>query len=142
MDGDLQKIDIPKMVRKHANRKPCRILIVEDNPIVMAISKQLLMAHGHVVVSAVNGQQALATLEDEGPFDILFSDIILPDNMSGFDIQREANLLQPGIGSILTTGYIDLTSKDTRLLVENSDILYKPYSTNDLLDRIESSSNT
>jgi DNA-binding NtrC family response regulator len=75
-------------------------------------------------------------LREELPFDLLFSDIVLPGDMSGIDVQREAHLLQPTIKSILTTGYAEVAGVGDGTDVKDSDILHKPYSRKDLLDRI------
>jgi PAS domain S-box-containing protein len=112
-----------------------RILVVEDNPEVLSACQRALETEGFQVVTALNGRDAIARLSEELPFDLLFSDIVLPGDMSGIDVQREAHLLQPTIKSILTTGYASLGFVN-RLDVKDSDILHKPYSRKDLLDRI------
>lgn len=127
----------PENLEKRTDRETCRILVVEDQPALMEVCTQILTANGFTVVSAMNGREALVILEEKYPIDILFSDIILPGGMSGFDIQKEAKLLQPGIGTILTSGHTDLHATDNSQLIENTDILYKPYASRDLLDRIE-----
>jgi PAS domain S-box-containing protein len=112
-----------------------RILVVEDNPEILSACQTALEMQGFQVVTALNGHDAIARLREELPFDLLFSDIVLPGDMSGIDIQREAHLLQPTIKSILTTGYTSL-GVINRLDVKDSDILHKPYSRKDLMDRI------
>jgi CheY-like chemotaxis protein len=112
-----------------------RILVVEDNPEVLSACQRALETEGFQVVTALNGRDAIARLSEELPFDLLFSDIVLPGDMSGIDVQREAHLLQPTIKSILTTGYASLGVVN-RLDVKDSDILHKPYSRKDLLNRI------
>ena len=121
------------MPNQHVGR---RILVVEDNPEILSACQRALEFHGFQVITALNGRDAIARLSEELPFDLLFSDIVLPGNMSGIDVQREAHLLQPTIKSILTSGYasVDVVNQ---LEVKKSDILHKPYSQKDLLDRIE-----
>ena len=120
------------MPNQHVGR---RILVVEDNPEILSACQRALEFHGFQVITALNGRDAIARLSEELPFDLLFSDIVLPGNMSGIDVQREAHLLQPTIKSILTSGYasVDVVNQ---LEVKKSDILHKPYSQKDLLDRI------
>ena len=112
-----------------------RILVVEDNPEILSACQTALEMQGFQVVTALNGHDAIARLREELPFDLLFSNIVLPGDMSGIDVQREAHLLQPTIKSILTTGYASLGVVN-RLDVKDSDILHKPYSRKDLMDRI------
>ena len=122
------------MPNQYAGR---RILVVEDNPEILSACQRALEIQGFQVVTALNGRDAIARLSEELPFDLLFSDIVLPGDMSGIDVQREAHLLQPTIKSILTTGYADVEGVGNISGVKNTDILRKPYSRKDLLDRIE-----
>jgi PAS domain S-box-containing protein len=113
-----------------------RILVVEDNPKILSACQRALEIQGFQVVTALNGRDAIARLSEELPFDLLFSDIVLPGDMSGIDVQREAHLLQPNIKSILTTGYAEVAGVGNGSDVKDSEILHKPYSRKDLLDRI------
>jgi PAS domain S-box-containing protein len=114
-----------------------RILVVEDNPEILSACQRGLEIQGFHVVTALNGRDAIARLSEDLPFDLLFSDIVLPGDMSGIDVQREAHLLQPTIKSILTTGYADVEGVGNISAVKDTDVLRKPYSRKDLLDRIE-----
>jgi signal transduction histidine kinase len=113
-----------------------RILVVEDNPEILGACRRALEIQGFQVVTALNGRDAMVRLREELPFDLLFSDIVLPGDMSGIDVQREAHLLQPTIKSIMTTGYADVEGVGNISVVKDTDILHKPYSRKDLLDRI------
>jgi two-component system CheB/CheR fusion protein len=114
-----------------------RILVVEDNPEILSACQRALEIQGFQVVTALNGRDAIARLSEELPFDLLFSDIVLPGDMSGIDVQREAHLLHPTIKSILTTGFAEAASVGNESAVKDTDILRKPYSRKDLMDRIE-----
>jgi CheY-like chemotaxis protein len=113
-----------------------RILVVEDNPEILSASQRALEIQGFQVVTALSGRDAMVHLREELPFDLLFSDIVLPGDMSGIDVQREAHLLHPTIKSILTTGFAEAASVGNESAVKDTDILRKPYSRKDLLDRI------
>ena len=114
-----------------------RILVVEDNLEVLSACRRALEIEGFQVVTALKGRDAIARLREELPFDLLFSDIVLPGDMSGIDVQREAHRLQPAIKSILTTGFAEVSRVGNESGVKDADILYKPYLRKDLLDRIE-----
>jgi DNA-binding NtrC family response regulator len=66
----------------------------------------------------------------------LFSDIVLPGDMSGIDVQREAFLIQPTMKSIVTTGYADLEGFGEHTFIKGTQILRKPYTREELLERI------
>jgi DNA-binding NtrC family response regulator len=66
----------------------------------------------------------------------LFSDIDLIGDMSGIDVQREAHLLHPKIKSVLTTGYGSADELGSQTPIEFTEILHKPYSRKELLERL------
>jgi signal transduction histidine kinase/CheY-like chemotaxis protein len=113
-----------------------RILVVEDNPEILKICKTVLEMQGFDVVTSMNGRDALARLSDGTPFDLLFSDIDLIGDMSGIDVQREAHRLHPKIKSVLTTGYGSADELGSQTPIEFTEILHKPYSRKELLERL------
>src|SRR5439155_20775536 len=62
----------------HEPLPPLRILLAEDNVINQKLAVRLLQGHGHVVVVAQNGQEALACL-DESTFDLILKDVQMPE---------------------------------------------------------------
>jgi two-component system cell cycle sensor histidine kinase PleC len=113
-----------------------RILVVEDNLEILSACTRALKMQGFEVVTALTGRDAMARLAEEKPFDILFSDIVLPGDMSGIDVQREAYLIQPNIKCLLTTGYADVEGFGEQAFIKDTQILHKPYTREELLDRI------
>lgn len=63
-----------------------RILCVEDNPQNMRLVRKILIGAGYEVVEAVNGEQALAMIEQE-PLDVVLMDVNLPD-IDGLEVTR------------------------------------------------------
>jgi PAS domain S-box-containing protein len=68
--------------------RPLRILLVEDHADTASVLRRLLAGQGHIVATAASVAQALALIRAE-PFDILLSDIGLPDG-TGIDLIRQA----------------------------------------------------
>jgi signal transduction histidine kinase len=64
-----------------------KILSVDDNLSNLYLIEAMAKAHGHQVISAVNGRKALDALEKE-TFDLIISDILMPE-MDGFQLCRE-----------------------------------------------------
>ena len=114
-----------------------RILVVEDNLEILNACTRALEMEGFEVVTALTGRDAMVRISEEKPFDLLFSDIVLPGDMSGIDVQREAFLIQPNMKSILTTGYADVEGVGEQTFITGTQILKKPYTRKELLDRIE-----
>lgn len=63
-----------------------------------------LSGFGHHVVCARSGSDALAVLETDKPIDLLFSDVVMPNGITGIELAREAKRLRPGIKVLLISG--------------------------------------
>ena len=63
-----------------------KMLVIDDNPVILRLSSSLLTALGYDVVTAENGVEGLNLAELEQP-DLIFLDIILPQ-MHGFEVCR------------------------------------------------------
>jgi CheY-like chemotaxis protein len=110
-----------------------RILVVEDDPNVRNIPVRIFRAHGYDVVEAVNGADAVEQLEKGQPFDLLFTDVVLPDGMNGVEIAEEARRLQPGIKVLYTTGYAENAVVHSGQLDPGVTLVNKPYRRTELL---------
>lgn len=106
-----------------------RILFVEDDPLVSAVVAPALRAAGFTVQEAANGEQALEQLTNNGPFDVVFSDIVMPGSISGIDLAKHSSKLHPKTRVVLATGY-----SERRVAVPGVEILAKPY---DVADAVE-----
>jgi PAS domain S-box-containing protein len=80
------------------------ILLVEDEPAVAAVAEQMLSYMGHAVKVAENAADALALMERES-VDLVFSDIMMPGGMNGFELARTIRDRRPELPILLTTGY-------------------------------------
>jgi signal transduction histidine kinase/CheY-like chemotaxis protein len=80
-----------------------RILIVEDNPDSRRILTRLLRGRGHQVTAASSVAAAIAADADDGPFDVVISDLGLPDG-SGLDVMRYV-LSRGPVKGIALSGY-------------------------------------
>ena len=88
------------------------------------------------VLEAVDGPAALATLEANGPVDLLFTDVVLPGGMTGSALAKKAAKLQPGIKTLFTTGYARNAIVHHGRLDPGVDLLTKPFSYADLAARV------
>jgi two-component system cell cycle response regulator DivK len=68
------------------NEKRKRILVVEDNPLSLALLKQLLKVHGYEILETPEGLEAIDIAHDKQP-DLILMDIRLPD-IRGLDVTR------------------------------------------------------
>ncbi len=124
-----------------ANSRPERILVVEDNEELREIPVSVLRDQGYEVHEAATGTEALSLLEggqlkDQRRFDLLFTDIVLPDGLSGIDIADEAKKIQPGIKIIFATGYAESDVVDRGRVAADAILIRKPYRIAELVEKI------
>ncbi|MFT4934221.1 MAG: PAS domain S-box-containing protein [Pseudoalteromonas distincta] len=89
-----------------------RILLVEDDDAVRAVTESLLDELGCRVETAVNGVEALRRLGQDAAFDLVLSDIVMPGGVSGVDLARRMKAVHPGLPVVLATGYSGETLDD------------------------------
>ena len=82
-----------------------RVLLVEDDAAVRAVTEGLLTDLGCHVEGAPDGPSALARLQNGDNFDLLISDIVMPGGMSGVELAKAAQARAPNLPIVLTTGY-------------------------------------
>jgi CheY-like chemotaxis protein len=104
--------------------RTARILVVEDNDLLRRQVVRQLEVLGHTVVSAGDGAEALAVLQGPQPFDLLFTDMVMPGGMGGDALAEAATRLRPSLKVLITTGYADYFSEDDGVARR---VLTKPY---------------
>jgi CheY-like chemotaxis protein len=83
-----------------------KILLVEDDPTVLSLTFDLLTGLGYQVTGAANAAEALTILQTPAPFDLLFTDVVMPGGVSGVSLARSAREQRPGLAVLLTSGFI------------------------------------
>ena len=89
----------------HARR--LKILVVDDDDLVLMNTCAMLEDLGHAVLEAHSGVQALQILKREPGIDLLVTDQAMP-NMTGLQLVAAAQGLEPALAVILATGYAEL----------------------------------
>lgn len=120
-------------VKKALNGKET-ILVVDDEPALLNVTCEVLRQNGYKILSAEHALKALDILEKE-QVDLVLSDIIMPD-MDGYSLANIVQEKHPDIKIQLASGY----SGDYRNENEDNELsknmLHKPYSSKQLLNRI------
>ena len=114
-----------------------RLLVIDDEPNNLEVARVIAQAAGHVVVLAVDGQQGLARL-DEGDFDLLLVDVLMPV-LDGISFTRAVRR-HPRHARVKILGVTARASQaDQRemLAVGMDDVLLKPYRRQALLAAID-----
>ncbi|HEY0583478.1 MAG TPA: PAS domain S-box protein, partial [Chloroflexota bacterium] len=81
-----------------------RVLAVDDEPLLARMVVAMLSRDGHIVESALSGEQALVMLGD-GQFDLVITDLGLGHGLNGWDLTRSIKDSWPSTGVILATGW-------------------------------------
>lgn len=115
----------------------CRILVVEDEPMVRAHVEKLLTRLGYDVTATADAREALAILSDDKKFDLLFTDVIMPGGMTGPQLGEAALKLSPTMKILFTSGYPAEAFKNLGLDdLSGVNFLAKPYRTAQLREQI------
>jgi DNA-binding NtrC family response regulator len=111
-----------------------RILVVDDDSAVLTTYRMILEQKGYEVVGAASAREAIGILENS-KLDLLLCDLSLEDEASGFVVIEQASRLQPGLPSLLLTGYIgqDISDRARSLGIS---VLSKPIGIQEFLAAI------
>ena len=107
------------------DRRPPRILVVDDERSMRELLAIVLRREGYEVLLAENGRSAIDLLERE-PVDILISDIKMPD-LSGVDVLRAAKRIDQDILGIMITAFASTESAVEAMRLGACDYLSKPF---------------
>ncbi len=103
------------------------ILLVDDNQTLLAVAHRNLVALGYTVLSAPSSPAALNILGSDESVDLLFTDLVMPEGMSGYELAEAAHQLRPSLKVLFTSGYASELQEH-----EGCHLLHKPYDRHDL----------
>jgi len=108
------------------------ILLVEDDPSVRRMSREILERLGYSITEAASGRAGLALgSDDTRHFDLAFCDVILGD-ISGPAVYEALRALRPSVRVLYMSGYVDEAIVRTGVLDEGHPCLQKPFTPRDL----------
>jgi signal transduction histidine kinase len=108
--------------------KPCKVLLVDDDSLVITGTAALLEDMGHEPVEAHSGAEALSLLAAGLKVDVVITDHAMPA-MTGLQLAENIQARYPGLPIILATGYAELPIDPATLAIPR---LAKPCSQNDI----------
>ncbi|MGY8662279.1 CHASE3 domain-containing protein [Bradyrhizobium sp. UFLA05-109] len=112
------------------------ILVVEDDNLVRNFVTAQLQSLGYKTIAAADSRTALALVDRGEPFDLLFTDVVIPGSMSGRVLALEVEKRRPGVKVLYTSGYTDNAIVHQGKLDEGVLLLTKPYRRNQLAEMI------
>jgi two-component system cell cycle sensor histidine kinase/response regulator CckA len=110
-------------------------LIVDDEEPVRRFVERALRAAGYRTSSAADGPSAMAEATRLGSFDILVTDVMMPE-MNGDELARRLRLQEPALKVLYLTGFSDRLFKEKVTLWEDEAYLDKPCSVRGLLEAV------
>lgn len=114
------------------------ILVVDDEPMALELSKRTLADAGFVVTTVSSGAEAIRLLERQpGGFDLALLDFNLPE-MDGEETFTRLRAVQPKILVLLNTGFIERHRLDRMMKNGLAGFLRRPYRPNELIAQISS----
>ncbi len=117
---------------------PCkRVLVVDDEPAIVAVAREALMYAGHAVTVATSARAALDIFAmDLHAFDVLLTDQSMP-GMTGMALIAELRSIHPSLACVLMTGHGDESTQRQARALNIVELLEKPFSLSVLLATIE-----
>ncbi len=104
-----------------------KVLVVEDEADVRRYATSTLLALGYQVVEAADGVAALDVLKQDARVELLFSDVVLPNGISGLELVRRAQVFRPALRVLLTSGYPEEAYQRQGRPYDDTPLLPKPY---------------
>jgi signal transduction histidine kinase/response regulator RpfG family c-di-GMP phosphodiesterase len=112
------------------------ILVVEDEPAVLDLAKQVLAKAGYTVMTAANGDEALQLCERQsGKIHLALTDVVMP-GMGGRVFAEQLTRLRPDIKILYMSGYTDDAIDHHGTLDPGTHLITKPFSLTDLRRKV------
>ncbi len=112
----------------------CSILIVDDQWMLRDVVVEALQDHGYDVLIASDGPGALEILRGPARIDVVFSDVSMPNGLSGVGLAEHAAEIRPGIRVILASGF---AKGQLPPIPKDVHFLPKPYRMGQLLESLQ-----
>ncbi len=113
------------------------VLVVEDNADVRDVTVKRLDMLGYRVVTAADGPSAVTQLQSGTKIDLVFSDVVMPGGMSGFDLAAWVLANKPEVKVLLTSGFTgEVAQNGEHEAARDVEVLRKPYAIAELASAV------
>ena len=136
-DDQAQQLENPHIVKIPA-RGRAGILVVEDEPSVRKVIKDILMASGYMVIDAASGMEALEIIAArKTEVDLVVVDAIMP-GLNGAETLRKLRVIKPDLKALVMSGYAREIVSGKMIFPDDIEFLNKPVMPKDLIKKIAS----
>lgn len=125
-----------EIIEKNHQHQQFAVLVVDDEVDLLALAQEQIEDLGYKVYGASNGQQALQLLAEHNDIDLMFSDVIMPDDMNGYELAIKAREIRPALKILLASGFTAEAMKQKGLALFEAKILQKPYRYEELSSKL------
>ena len=138
---DVQRPSVFSFMRASADRmkrsspRAVSVLIVDDEPSVLKFVERALGGAGYTTTTAGDGPEAIETAAKLETFDILVTDLMMPQ-MTGDELARRLRGQRPALKVLYLTGFSDQLFKEKVTLWADEAFLDKPCSVKGLLEAV------
>lgn len=113
-----------------------RILVVDDEPAVRAVTRRILERGGYEVIEAADAAEAIAMLNARGAPALVITDLTMP-GMGGAEMGRQLRLWWPNLPMLFMSGHADMTLSPTMEMHRASARIQKPFTMSALLTKVD-----
>ena len=111
------------------------ILVVDDEQALLSYAEEILKLWGYKVYCANNADTALAILE-KNSIDLLFSDVVMPGGMSGYELAVKACEMDAKLKVLITSGFADKFAGNEKYAKYGFELVSKPYDRAELAEKL------
>jgi signal transduction histidine kinase len=112
------------------------ILLVEDEPLLLSMTAEMLQAHGYNLVRAGSAKDAIEAFQTSlHPIDLLISDVVMP-SMNGQQLVGHLRKLRPGLKVLFMSGYTSSIINQDGDIGHGTVFIQKPFSMHTLMERV------
>jgi two-component system cell cycle sensor histidine kinase/response regulator CckA len=113
-----------------------KILLADDEPIVLKLAVTILQRHGYQVISASDGDKALELFHEDPAVDLVLTDVVMP-SMSGPQLVHNIHAVNSEVRCIFMSGYSPEQIKEKGGGDPGCDYLRKPFTPDVLLKTVQ-----
>ncbi|MCD4829836.1 MAG: PAS domain S-box protein [Candidatus Cloacimonetes bacterium] len=135
--SDTEIGDLKEEIAAHRVITPTRILFVDDEPMIVSLSKTALERYGYTVTEFTSSSKAEQAFElNPDDYDLVITDMTMP-HPTGIELVHKLRAIRSDIPVIMCTGYNDLTNKEALEEANIKHVLLKPIPTSAYVSVIE-----
>jgi CheY-like chemotaxis protein len=112
------------------------VLVVDDEILLRSVIAEYLRDAGFRVVEAANGREAVTVLAAGEAVDVVFSDVRMPGDVSGYDLADWVRTNRPAVGVLLASGYVGDSTPSRHVGGSAPTLLPKPFDYELLLQQL------